>query len=588
MLLRNIRFICGEYWRKARSLYVYWFLGLIATLGTPLLSVYLPQMVVRSVVEKWPLEELLKPLGAIIILMAGLMILSTKATTYFEVKKMAGRLALGSRYLKMVMNCDYVLLEDPKWQMRKEEAEDTIYSDGIGYGVAGMVYQLHEFVITAFGITTFSIILGILHPAILLILAFTSLLPGLIGNVVSQYDFKNRDKARPYEREINYLYNDITTSRAGKELRIYNAADFFLKRMQAAVLKRLLYVKRVVYRRLGEAGVAALMLFVQNGVALGYLAFEIIHGHIDLASFALYASSTVEFTQFVNQFVKSFTMLKKCCLDVEVLRQLLEESEREDEGDAVEGLSKAPSIRFEHVSFTYPGGEKPVLEDISFYAAPGEKIALVGENGAGKTTLVKLLCRFYTPTKGKIYINEKPIESLSKAECYSLYSAVFQDMLVLPFSVLENVTIGSDSDVTKARACLEKAGLSQRFPNINQPLVKGIQRGAQNLSGGEEQRLLLARALYKDAPVLVLDEPTAALDPLAESALYEQYNELTEQKTSFFISHRLASTRFCDRILLLEEGQITEEGSHEELLKNAKTYARMFHEQSKYYQEVQA
>lgn len=210
----------------------------------------------------------------------------------------------------------------------------------------------------------------------------------------------------------------------------------------------------------------------------------------------------------------------------------------------------------------------------------------MGENGAGKTTIVKLLCGLYQPTSGRIMVNGVLLSELSEASRCALVAAVFQDMLVLPFNVLENVSIGSDTDVKRVRACLEKAGLSKRFPNLNMNLVKGSAEDAENLSGGEQQKLLLARALYKDAPVLILDEPTAALDPLAESQLYEQYHELTKTKTAIFISHRLASTRFCTRIFLLGNGKILEEGSHEELLAADGRYAQMFFEQSKYYQEA--
>lgn len=204
-------------------------------------------------------------------------------------------------------------------------------------------------------------------------------------------------------------------------------------------------------------------------------------------------------------------------------------------------------------------------------------------NGAGKSTLVKLLCGLYQPTSGQILIDGIPTTQWEEGELFGLFSTVFQDMLVLPFSVLENVAPSGRADVAKVRRCLEQAGLSQRFPDLNLPLVKGIQDGAENLSGGEEQKLLLARALYKEAPILVLDEPTAALDPLAESELYTKYNEFTQKKTSFFISHRLASTGFCDKILLLGEGRILEEGSHAQLLEQGGMYAHMFHEQSKYY-----
>ena len=306
-----------------------------------------------------------------------------------------------------------------------------------------------------------------------------------------------------------------------------------------------------------------------------------------MAEFTFYSGAVIQFTQFMNRFVQSYGIVKQCSLDVGMVREALEYLP-EDKGSTVHNLSDypAPEIRFEHVTFSYPGSTEPVLKDINFCVRPGEKVALVGANGAGKTTLVKLLCGLYQPAEGRILIDGIPTSEIEEGKLFGMFSAVFQDMLVLPFSVLDNVAVTGTADVERVRGCLEKAGLSGRFPDLNQRLVKGIQDGGENLSGGEEQKLLLARALYKEAPVLVLDEPTAALDPLAESELYGKYNQFTHKKTSFFISHRLASTGFCDRILLLGEGRILEQGSHRELLDLGGQYAHMFHEQSKYYEEV--
>jgi ATP-binding cassette subfamily B protein len=326
------------------------------------------------------------------------------------------------------------------------------------------------------------------------------------------------------------------------------------------------------------------MLVLQNGIALGWIAGEIIQGKISVAEFTFYSGAAIQFAQFMNRFVSTYSTVKQCSHDVQMVQEAFAWLP-EKKAAPVEMTSghPAPEIRFEHVTFSYPGTEEPVLKDISFRVRPGEKMALVGANGAGKTTIVKLLCGLYQPTEGRILIDGIPNSERKDEELYSLFSTVFQDKLVLPFSVLENVAVNGKADVERVRRCLEKAGLSQRFPDLNQPLVKGIQDGAENLSGGEEQKLLLARALYKEAPILVLDEPTAALDPLAESELYGKYNEFTREKTSFFISHRLASTGFCDRILLVGDGRILEEGSHRELLAKGGQYAHMFREQSKYY-----
>lgn len=586
MLWSNIRFVCRHYFRSARSIFGYLIIGMAALLIVPVLSVYLPRVVVQAVTEGWDFGRLFLWAAFLSMGIALLQVISTVSGMKYTEKASTGRMKMMILLEEMAMTCKYPLTEDPEWQARIEEAGNAIFSDGRRRGIAGMVHSLRDFAVNCLGIFTFSAILGILHPALLAVLAITAVLPGLVANRVTDYEFKQRGNWRYYDKQFHYIYNHVAAAAAGKDIRLYQAAGFFLRRMDDAILRRMAWAKKIALRRLGAGAVDTLMAVLQNGISMGWVTWEILQGKITVADFAFYTGAVGQFTQFVNRLMQSYGIVKQCGNDVEMVREALSymPEKREAAKESVYGRP-APEIRFEHVSFRYPGSEEPVLEDVSFCVRPGEKIALVGVNGAGKTTLIKLLCGFYQPVSGRILIDNVPLEEMGEESLYSMFSAVFQDMLVLPFSVLDNVAVTGNADVERVRRCLEKAGLSMRFPNLNQPLVKGVQDGGENLSGGEEQKLLLARALYKEAPVLVLDEPTAALDPLAESELYEKYYELTREKTSFFVSHRLASTGFCDRILLLRNGRILEEGSHRELLDKGGEYARMFHEQSKYYKD---
>ena len=587
MLLRNIRFICRHYFRSTRSIFVYLLISVAAMLLTPLLSVYLPRVVVQAVTENWEFTRLALYVDTLTAGIALLNVFSTISGMKYSEKASHGRMEMMLILDDVMMDSKYHLVEDPAWQTKIEEAGNAIFSDGRSAGIAGMVHTLRDFVINMAGIFTFAAILGILHPMVLVILVFTSLIPGLVANRVNLHTFRQRENWLHYDKQIEYIYKHITSAAVGKEIRLYRADGFFLRWMAEAIKNRLVWVKKVLLQCLGADGVSTLMLVLQNGIALGWIAVEIIQGKISVAEFTFYSGAAIQFSQFMNRFVGSYSTVKKCSHDVQMVQEafawLPEKKVSERDAGANAAGCPAPEIRFEHVTFAYPGTEEPVLKDISFCVRPGEKMALVGANGAGKTTIVKLLCGLYQPTEGRILIDGIPTSEREDEELYSLFSTVFQDNLVLPFSVLENVAVNGKADVERVRRCLEKAGLSQRFPDLNQPLVKGIQDGAENLSGGEEQKLLLARALYKEAPILVLDEPTAALDPLAESELYGKYNEFTREKTSFFISHRLASTGFCDRILLVGDGRILEEGSHRELLAKGGQYAHMFREQSKYY-----
>ena len=265
--------------------------------------------------------------------------------------------------------------------------------------------------------------------------------------------------------------------------------------------------------------------------------------------------------------------------------------------DAAKG-STAPGIVFEDVSFAYKKGDKTpgekILDHFNLTIMPGEKLALVGVNGAGKTTLVKLLCGRYQPDSGRILVNGRSLEKMKAGEWYQMLSVVFQEQLVLPITMAENLSLQrrEETDDERAWAALEKAGLSETFARqkltLDTFMKKTISRKGIELSGGQQQRLMLARALYKDAPLLVLDEPTAALDPIAESEVYESYLRHSKGKTAIFISHRLASTRFSYRIILLDHGQILEEGTHEQLMELGGAYARMYQVQSSYYEKESA
>jgi ABC-type bacteriocin/lantibiotic exporter with double-glycine peptidase domain len=253
-----------------------------------------------------------------------------------------------------------------------------------------------------------------------------------------------------------------------------------------------------------------------------------------------------------------------------------------------------PSIKLKNISYTYPNAEKPTLRDINICIEAGQKVAIVGANGAGKTTLIKLISGMYIPTEGEVKLSGKSACEYNRDEYYTLFSAVFQDIYLLASSISENIsqTAPEHTDKERITHCLELSGLvtkTNSLPNKESTmLVRSVHPDAIELSGGERQKLAMARALYKDAPVLILDEPTAALDPLAENEVYQKYAELTKGKTSIFISHRLASTRFCDRILLLDGNVVADEGSHDELMAIGGIYANMFSIQASYYQTDEA
>ena len=336
--------------------------------------------------------------------------------------------------------------------------------------------------------------------------------------------------------------------------------------------------------------VNAVLCFLRDSCAYVFLILRIVQGRMAVSDFVWYMAIVASCQQACASFLEQGELLGKLNQDYSRLRSFLDGwNHTFFKGTYQDVKSKAVEIEFRHVTFQYPESSRPCLEDLNFRIRAGEKIALVGLNGAGKTTLVKLLCGLYRPTSGEILVDGRNVLEYDRECYYQMISAVFQNTSLLPLSIAQNICAAPEKErnLTKLRKCLALAGIREKVDSLpqmeNTSLGKGIIENAADLSGGERQKLWMARALYKEAPILILDEPTAALDPLAEQEIYEKYMEMAQGKTSLFISHRLSSTRFCDRIFFLEKGRITQQGSHQKLLETGGAYARLFQIQSKYY-----
>lgn len=333
----------------------------------------------------------------------------------------------------------------------------------------------------------------------------------------------------------------------------------------------------------------AVIIFLRDGIAYFILINMVINHEITIDDFVLYFSTIGAFTGMVGNILGKVSSLNSISLIICDLRDFLEYPEKTNKEITDIDISNISSdIVLDRVSYSYPGANDPTIKNISCTINSGEKIAIVGLNGAGKTTLIKLISGLYTTSSGNVYIGGVDVKDYGK-QLYKLFSVVFQDHNFMPISIAETVSCSSALTTNRERVihCLDEAGLLEKvlsLPNgIDTLLNKQINNDGIELSGGEYQKLLLARALYKDAPILILDEPTASLDPIAERDLYLKYDSVFKNKTTIFISHRLSSTRFCDRIVFISNGEIAEVGTHLELLNNNKEYAKLYEIQSQYY-----
>ncbi|MBP3705237.1 MAG: ABC transporter ATP-binding protein, partial [Clostridia bacterium] len=428
-------------------------------------------------------------------------------------------------------------------------------------------------------------------PVLTVVILITAVIGYAVNSRTSEWGYRHREEEAAYGRRMDYVTDLAEKREALKDIRIFGMGKWLGDVFDAAerLLRDFIIRGERVYF-LGDLTDLVLTV-LRNGIAYFYLLRMVLHEGLSAAEFLLYFTAVSGFTNWITGILAGFFELHKFSLDINCLRGVLEMKELFKFEDG-EPLEPDPDGRYEielkNVSFRYPGAEKDTLTNINLKIKPGEKLAVVGLNGAGKTTLIKLICGFYDPTEGAVLLNGEDIRKYNRRDYYRHFSAVFQEFSVLDTDFAENVTQDYENiDEKKMEQALREADLYERITALPEGVRTHVGRSVYEdgieLSGGETQRLMLARALYKNAPVIILDEPTAALDPISEHNLYMRYNELTKGRTSVYISHRLASTRFCDRILYLADGGIAEEGTHDVLLGQNGRYAELFEIQSRYY-----
>lgn len=452
--------------------------------------------------------------------------------------------------------------------------------------------DISKALINALGIITYGSLLAFINPLVFLVVAVVSVISYFTTRWQSTYREKHKHEWEKEVRKVTYLQDLSDNFPVAKDIKLYGMEGWLEKMLRDYQSYVFMWNKRCSLRGAWASVLAAVVTLIQDGAAYIYLVALLLDGSIGVGDFVFYFSAVGSIAAFLTGIVSDVATLNTRAEKIAYYRNVYDYPNSFNHGEGCALPTSAVKIEFKDVWYKYSGAEDYTIKGLNLTIESGESIALVGMNGAGKTTLVKLICGLYAPTKGEILVNGKQISEYNIEEYYTLISAVFQEVRAVAFTIFEFVA-SVDMDRAGARedvaAALKSAGLWEKvnsLPNgMDTHLLKSVYDDGVELSGGEMQKLLLARAIYKGGHILILDEPTAALDPIAENKLYLQYRELTSGKTSIYISHRFASTRFCDRIILLQDGVITESGTHEELMALDGQYAYMFGVQSQYYKE---
>ena len=588
-LLSNLKYIMGYAWSQDRVLFaqcgVYTILASIA----PFIGIFLPKFLIDELLGQRRIEIILMTLIGFFLLSSVV----NYSIAWLRCAYSPRVTKIRTDYITMIsdkiMKMDFKNTEDPEVLNKIKSVMNAVMSNNTG--VEGVYHTLLGLFgrLTAF-VGYISIVL-FLSPWILLFLIINVLISYALTMRVKKYEYSQKEKAADKDRRTFYVFDTMYDFAYGKDIRIYDLKNILIDKFKKFRGERIYISNDVQEKQLKVKIVDVILLVIRECVVYGYLIYNVLFTGMGIGDFTMYFSTINGFGDWMKGILDDLANIKAQNMYLDDMREFLEIKSENKEKTRDIPIDSSYEIEFKNVSFKYPKTDKYIYKNLSLKIKKGQRLAIVGINGAGKTTFVKLLCRLYEPTSGEILINGVNIKDFSKEEYYKILSVVFQDIKTFAFTVAENVSLENLEEVDREKVlhCIEKAGVGDKINSlqkgIDTSLLKILDGEGVELSGGENQKLALARALYKNGKIVILDEPTSALDAVAEYNIYKGFDELIGDKTAIYISHRLASTKFCDVIAFFENGEIVEYGTHEELLKKNGKYSDMFNIQAQYYKE---
>ncbi len=582
---QNTCYVIKNAWQIDKLVFLYFGANTILTALQPFIGIFFP---------RWILAELLgaKRPEQLLMMLVGFFV--TAAVTGYGIAWLSGayfprlvsiRLVFIRRLQEKCMTTDFANTENPEFLNDMMTGWRCLQTND--RGIEGMMHKLFGLVGGLLALLMYVAIVSTLNIWVLLYLLLNVGISYLLTFSAKRYEHSQKDKISDDDRRaeyINRMMNDFTYD---KELRLFGirgwVSDLFMKFRNS----RLDTHKRIQWRHFRAGLFEAVMLLVREGIIYAYLIYMVISGQMDIPSFTMYFATIAAFALWLNTMIKDLAFLRAQNLDICDYRAFVERGESMTSGKL--SLPKPPYLfEFRNVSFKYPNTENYIFENLNLTIPYGQKLAIVGTNGAGKTTLVKLLARLYDVSDGEILLNGVNIKEYDRMAYYAMIAPVFQEITAFAFPVAENVSIAEGSSIDRSRVqnALEQAGVWGKITTLKKgmdtSMLKHLDEEGIQFSGGENQKISIARALYKNGAVLMLDEPTAALDAIAEREVYERFGTITDGKTVIYVSHRLASTNFCDAIAMLDKGKLVEYGTHNELLAKNGKYAEMFAVQAQY------
>ncbi|WP_370802281.1 ABC transporter ATP-binding protein [Eubacterium ventriosum] len=560
----------------------------------PIVYAWIPKIIIDLISNEISIINLMLSIAVLTAIVIVFLLSERKIAFTTRCQRVMVKYSWIEKRMKKAFLMDYKDLENPEILNLMDRARYASADEGNGFGaVYNNISCIARNVITI--VVTFATI-AVLNPIVVLLMCVCSFGQYKVLDFAKKANKeKYTDVMNPYWRKLAYLNNMTNDFEYAKDIRIYRMQHFINGKTKKVNEEAHIISKHMFNRWILSAIGMNSFQMLQSTFFFVWLVYSVIYSEMSIGNVVLFIGIAATFNENVVQVFDVIADLRRVSLEIDDYRAFIEcpiEQYDNSLGEEIENINfDKYEFEFKNVSFKYPGQELYTLKNLNLTIKAGERVAIVGNNGAGKTTIVKLLMRLYEPTEGQILLNGINIRRFNKVSYYKVFAPVFQDIDCFAMPIKQNISMKSSiyTDDNKVKTCLEQADLGKKIASldngIDTELLKILNSEGIDLSGGEKQKLILARALYKGGNVLILDEPTAALDALSEDRMYKKFDEMVGGKTAIYISHRLASTRFCDNIIMFQNGAIVESGTHEELLLKDGEYKKMYNVQAQYYKE---
>lgn len=562
----------------------------VCTAGKTILNTVLPMFLVNELIGARDVKMLAVYTGLIILNNVGMTFLSNTFDRFAEV----GRVKTSQEMLKLmsekIMNLEYSYLENPTYLDLKERAVFAIQNQNAISNMIYMVTDVFSKGLTLVGLLSILITLG---PVLIVVLVVGIVLMLAIYSGMSKEQAELMQEVIPINRRFGYYLGLSTEKEPQKDIRLYDMEEMITDRIVEFANSTCDFFEKIQIK-MGK--VSGQMTLVSEGIAaisyayVGIRTLTTTFGpKLSLGELTMYVSAAINFSGMVTAFGEAIVNMLQFLQYLDPYMEFMSLAEETKQSGKIPFTGEVETVEFKDVTFTYPSAEKPVLKNISFSIHKGEKISIVGLNGAGKSTLVKLICRMYQADSGEIYVNGRNIYDYEYFSYMNTISAVFQDYRLFNFTIAENVSCQQkDANRDEINRLIYEVGLQEKVSElkdgIDSRFGKDYDEEGIEMSGGQGQKIAIARALYKKASMVILDEPASALDPIAEAEIYEKFNGLVEDKTAIYISHRMSSSVFCDKILIIDGGTVADYDTHENLMKKTESlYYKLFMSQAENY-----